>query len=49
MAEAFNLQDHISKGVEKIVTDTLKATLTDPRESSFMVKFAAASRCCAGT
>ena len=44
MSEPFNLQDHIAKGVEKIVTDTLKATLTDPRESAFMVKFAAASR-----
>jgi len=39
----FNLQEHIAKGVEKIVADTLKATLRDPRESAFMVKFAAAA------
>ena len=44
MAEKINLEEHIAKGVEKIVTDTLKATMKDPRESAFMVKFAAASR-----
>lgn len=43
MDQNFNLQEHIAKGVEKIVTDTLKATLRDPRESAFMVKFAAAA------
>ena len=44
MAENFNLEEHIARGVEKIVSDTLKATLKDPRESAFMLKFAAASR-----
>ena len=44
MSENFNLQEHIAKGVEKIVSDTLKATMKDPRESAFMLKFAAASR-----
>jgi len=39
----FNLQEHIAKGVEKIVADTLKATFRNPRESAFMVKFAAAA------
>ena len=43
MSQSFNLQEHIAKGVEKIVADTLKATLRDPRESAFMVKFAAAA------
>ena len=43
MSENFNLQEHIARGVEKIVSDTLKATLRDPRESAFMVKFAAAA------
>ena len=43
MENSFNLQDHIAKGVEKIVSDTLKATMKDPRESAFMLKFAAAS------
>ncbi|MBR6090533.1 MAG: radical SAM protein [Anaerolineaceae bacterium] len=44
MAEKFDLQAHIARGVEKIVSDTLKATLKDPKESAFMLKFAAASR-----
>ena len=44
MAEQINLEEHIANGVEKIVTDTLKATMKDPRESAFMLKFAAASR-----
>ena len=44
MAENFNLQEHIAKGVGTIVSDTLKATMKDPKESAFMLKFAAASR-----
>ena len=44
MAEKINLEEHIARGVEKIVSDTLKATMKDPRESAFMLKFAAASR-----
>ena len=43
MSQSFNLQEHIARGVEKIVADTLKATLRDPKESAFMVKFAAAA------
>ena len=43
MGQSFSLQEHIAKGVERIVADTLKATLRDPRESAFMVKFAAAA------
>ena len=39
MSQEFNLQEHIAKGVERIVADTLKATLRNPRESAFMVKF----------
>lgn len=40
----FDLQDYLSKGVEQVVTDAVKATLKDPRESAFMLRFAAASR-----
>ncbi len=40
----FDLQAYMSKGVEHIVADAIKATLKNPRESAFMVKFAAASR-----
>ena len=43
MSEHFNLQEHIARGVERIVADTLKATLRDPRGSAFMVKFGAAA------
>jgi len=42
MNERFDLQDYISKGVEDLMADVLKATLKNPRESAFMVKFAAA-------
>ena len=49
MAEKINLEEHLAKGVEKIVSDSLKATMKDPRESAFMVKFAAASRKATGT
>ena len=44
MNQQFDLQKHIEQGVEAIVADTLKATLKNPKESAFMVKFAAASR-----
>ena len=44
MNDTFDLQKHIEQGVEKIVADTLKATLKDPKESAFMLRFAAASR-----
>ncbi|MBO7699886.1 MAG: radical SAM protein [Eubacteriaceae bacterium] len=40
----FDLQEYLTKGVETIVADAVKATLRDPRESAFMVKFAAASK-----
>ena len=44
MENNFDLQKHIEKGVEKIVTDAMKAVFKNPRESAFMAKFAAASR-----
>ena len=44
MDNAFDLQAYLAKGVEQVVTDAVKATLKDPRESAFMLKFAAASR-----
>ena len=42
--ENFDLQAYLTKGVEQVVADALKATLKDPRESAFLLKFAAASR-----
>ena len=40
----FDIQEYMTKGVERIVSEALKATLKNPRESAFMIKFAAASR-----
>ena len=40
----FDLQDYLTRGVERVVADSLKATLRDPKESAFMLRFAAASR-----
>ena len=42
--ENFDLQAYVTKGVENVVSDALKATLKDPRESAFMLRFAAASK-----
>ena len=44
MDETFDIQAYMTRGVETIVADSLKATLKDPRESAFMVRFAAASK-----
>ena len=44
MKQQFDLQKHIEQGVEKIVADTVRATLKNPKESAFMARFAAASR-----
>ncbi len=42
--EKFDIQAYMTHGVERVVSDALKATLRDPRESAFMLKFAAASK-----
>ncbi len=44
MQTKFDLQKHIEQGVERIVADTIKATLKNPKESAFMAKFAIASK-----
>ena len=44
MKEQFDLQKHIGQGVEKIVADAVRGTLKNPKESAFMLRFAAASR-----
>ena len=43
MNEKFDLQEYLTKGVERIVGEAVRATLKNPRESAFMLKFAAAS------
>ena len=42
--EGFDLQEYLTKGVEDVIADAVKATLKNPRESVFMLKFAAASK-----
>ena len=44
MSGGFDLQTYLANGVEKVVTDAIRATLKDPRESAFLLRFAAASR-----
>ncbi|MBP0972997.1 MAG: radical SAM protein, partial [Oscillospiraceae bacterium] len=44
MHEEFDLQGYLSAGIERVVTEAVKATLRNPKESAFMLKFAAASR-----
>ena len=44
MEKKFDIQDYMTRGVERIVADAMRATLKDPRESAYMLMFAAASR-----
>ncbi len=44
MDKDFDLQEYLTKGVEGVIADAVRATLRDPRESAFLLKFAAASR-----
>lgn len=44
MNNNFDLQAYLSKGVERIVEESLRAVLKNPKETAFMLKFAAASR-----
>ena len=44
MDKDFDIQTYMTKVVERILKDALKATLKNPKESAFMVKFAASSK-----
>lgn len=44
MGGSFDLQQYMTEGVERVVKDAVKATLKNPRESAFMLRFAAASK-----
>ncbi len=44
MENEFNIERYLSKGVENIVKNALKASLSNPRESVFMGKYALASK-----
>ena len=42
--KTFDIQEYMTHGVERVVADSIKATLKNPRESIFMARFAAASK-----
>lgn len=44
MDGTFDIQAYMTAGVERIVADALKATVKNPRETAYMLKFAAASK-----
>lgn len=44
MNESFDLQAFLAGGIERVVTEAIRATFKNPKESAFMLKFAAASR-----
>ena len=44
MDQNFDIQAYMTKGVEHVVADAVKATLKNPKESAFMLRFATASR-----
>lgn len=44
MSEVFDIQEYMTKGVERVVTDAIRATLKNPKESAYMAKFAFSSR-----
>lgn len=42
--QEFSLGEYLAGGIEKIIKRAVRATLTDPRESAFMTRFALSSR-----
>lgn len=44
MSKEFDIQEYMTRGVERIVTDAVRATLKNPKESAYMAKFALASK-----
>ena len=44
MDKDFDIQKYMTRGVERIVADAIKATVKNPRESAYMLRFAAASK-----
>ncbi len=39
----FDIQEYMTRGVERVVADSVKVTLRNPKESAFMARFAIAS------
>ena len=44
MSGEFDIQEYMTKGVERVVSDAIRATLKNPKESAYMLKFAAARK-----
>ncbi len=40
----FDIQEYMTRGVERVVSDAIKATLKNPKESAYMARFALASK-----
>ena len=40
MTKEFDIQDYMTKGVERVVADAVRATLKNPKESAYMARFA---------
>ena len=49
MTPDFDLQAYLSQGVERLISDVMKATLRNPRESAYMLRFAKAAQAAAKT
>ncbi|MCR4922900.1 MAG: radical SAM protein [Lachnospiraceae bacterium] len=43
MEKEFDIQEYMTRGVERVVADAIKATVKNPKESAFMLGFAKAS------
>lgn len=39
MSDGFNLSEYLSEGIENIVKNVLKASIKNPKESAFLIKF----------
>ncbi len=44
MQKDFNIQEYMTHGVERVVADAIRATLKNPKESAYMLSFAAATK-----
>ncbi len=44
MSKEFDIQEYMTRGVERVVSDAIKATLKNPKESAYMARFAMATK-----
>jgi MoaA/NifB/PqqE/SkfB family radical SAM enzyme len=48
MTKDFDIQEYMTRGVERVVADAVRATLRNPKESAYMARFALASKAASG-